>query len=149
MFTQQNPDHNMEAAYCGANEVLSRLAPCSPQAKHYHDILTTLLNAIHEHHQRVSLKEHQSKDTFVEKIFSMSSPLGPGPSSRNGQPFTSSNFYSEDSTWAESADSAFISSESGVEDAGSMAFDGMDSIAVQLWDEFVLGQDFDANQWTD
>jgi hypothetical protein len=59
-------DYGVEAAFQGARDILQFWGAKCPQATLYHDILTSLSNAIREYRQRAVAK---GKSPYVSKIF--------------------------------------------------------------------------------
>jgi hypothetical protein len=59
-------DYGIESAFHNARELLSYLGRKSPQAALYHDILTSLSNAITDYRQRAVAK---GRSSYVSKLF--------------------------------------------------------------------------------
>lgn len=68
LFAKGSADHDVESAFGGARDVLSFLATSSPQAAHYHEILTLLAKAISQQRERFASK---ARSGYVSKILTL------------------------------------------------------------------------------
>ncbi|KAI6781173.1 GAL4 [Emericellopsis cladophorae] len=83
IFAKGTVDYGIESAFHNARDILSYLGRKSPQAALYHDILTSLANAITEYRQRAVAK---GRSSYVSKLFNFdraqsNAPMGGGEAS--------------------------------------------------------------------
>ncbi|RHZ46068.1 fungal specific transcription factor domain-containing protein [Aspergillus thermomutatus] len=71
LFSQRDPNPDLEEAFTGAIDILHMFSQQSAQAGHYYEILTFLRNAIAEQRQRLSNQDQSSKSQYVSKLFSL------------------------------------------------------------------------------
>lgn len=72
MFATPEPVPEVDEAFQNAIAVLERLAPCSPQARHYFEILSTFSEAIHTRREQLGRERRKKSDRFVSQIFTAS-----------------------------------------------------------------------------
>ncbi|KAM4065648.1 fungal specific transcription factor [Hirsutella rhossiliensis] len=68
LFEKRSIDHVIESAFGGARDILSFLATSSPQAAHYHEILTLLAKAISKQRERSAFK---GRSRYVSRILTL------------------------------------------------------------------------------
>ncbi|UNI17588.1 hypothetical protein JDV02_003920 [Purpureocillium takamizusanense] len=66
IFAKRSVDYDIESAFGGARDVLDLLATQSPQAAHYHEILTLLANAIAKQRETIASK---GRSRYVSRLF--------------------------------------------------------------------------------
>ncbi|KAH1550739.1 hypothetical protein KXX57_009302 [Aspergillus fumigatus] len=71
LFSQKDPNPDLEEAFIGAIDILHTFSKQSAQAGHYYEILSFLRNAIAEQRQRLSNQDQSSKSQYVSKLFSL------------------------------------------------------------------------------
>jgi hypothetical protein len=100
MFAQTDPIPEVDAAFRHAIAVLHRLAAASPQARHYHDILSTLLDAIVTRRERASRERRKRTNHYVSQIFTADfldpGQLVPPPSSSSSSSAAVSGLVNSD-----------------------------------------------------
>lgn len=139
LFTQDQPDRELDQSLSGAIAVLEKLGRGSPQAKHYWELLTNLRQAIGEHRQRGQAGMAFRK-TYVTKIFSIGGDQGDASWSLHDQNAVPAKPFSI-ATASGGVDQQDQTGDDDPTESGMM-FEDIDSVAAQLWDEFLLGQDF-------
>ncbi|KAL1307027.1 hypothetical protein AAFC00_005652 [Neodothiora populina] len=72
IFADSNPSWEKEVVFTKAREILSKLSDLSPQAAHYHEILTAFAEAIDKYRFEVSRKTWGSGKNLVNEIFALS-----------------------------------------------------------------------------
>ena len=70
-FAKGTVDYGIESAFHGARDLLNFLSTKSPQAALYHDILTSLSNAITQRRGRMASK---GRSSYVSRIFNFDRP---------------------------------------------------------------------------
>ena len=150
MFSQDESNPEMEGAFQGGQACLQMLSMHSPQAQLYFEICSNLYDAIKEHQQQISSQKGSSRKSFVTRIFSMNSASDSAASQKAGSngasTFIDSGDLSSDSLVAGSpaqighAACGAVSGSPGNVAFPDLAFDNIDSVALQLWDDFVVGQ---------
>ncbi|CAI7629707.1 unnamed protein product [Penicillium glandicola] len=69
------PRRDIENSFDGARSVLDNIGGTSPQARLYHEILTTFSEAVVKYHSRVAGEVHRTVEHYMEKIFVIDNPL--------------------------------------------------------------------------
>lgn len=151
IFAKHEMDYEVAAAFRGAGDVLSFLAPQSPQAAHYLDILTTLSRAILKQRERITSR---IKSGYVVKLLSIDSikfrdHVGISPSVPRHNAHTSGlAALVQTSTAMQGESSENLAEEAGgvgIRNAGrpegttgvdGEVFFGLDSLDLSQWDRF-------------
>ncbi|KAL1955725.1 hypothetical protein VTO42DRAFT_8123 [Malbranchea cinnamomea] len=81
LFPQEEARHDIEDAFTKSCLVLAALAELSPQAKHYHEILSNFAEAISKYQQRIAYERQHTTSQYVNQILDIeiagnSSPQG-------------------------------------------------------------------------
>jgi hypothetical protein len=71
MFAQGDTKCEMDDAFGAAREVLERLAPHSPQAAHYYEILSGFSDAIQRHREQSAREKRPANSKYVEQIITL------------------------------------------------------------------------------
>ena len=77
LFPREEARHDIEDAFCKARRILEVLAELSPQAKHYHEILSNFAEAIARYQQRIAYERQGTGSQYVSQILSIDVD-GPG-----------------------------------------------------------------------
>ncbi|KAF4508029.1 hypothetical protein G6O67_004467 [Ophiocordyceps sinensis] len=128
IFAKRSSDHVIEAAFGGARDILSFLAAASPQAAHYHEILTLLAKAIAKQRERFASR---GRSRYVSKILTLHCGDAPAGDAEGDE--------LPPESWAEVAPSAMDQWDSwlcGNREPGEEAFLGWDTLEISNWDSF-------------
>jgi hypothetical protein len=134
MFAKREVDHEIEAAFTGARDILDMLSAQSPQAAHYSEILTMLSNAIAKQRKQFA---SQGRSKYVGRLFTLDrtnpvaerSGTGPmAPSSSEAYPEPAVLNYGGEN-WAPSGQQIQPDLDEGL----LLRWDSLD---LPLWDSF-------------
>ena len=152
MFAQGESRFDMDDSFSNAREVLRSLAPESPQAQHYDEILTGFADVIQRRRQHLSRGSRPSKNKYVDQILtfdvtpsvsrSQSTISSATPMSRNHDNMSQDVAISDDGI----GDFDFQMPEVGqwpLENGGDFDFGlfGWDNFAMQLSENFSFDND--------
>ncbi|KAF1842938.1 uncharacterized protein K460DRAFT_340538 [Cucurbitaria berberidis CBS 394.84] len=134
IFVEQKGDDELDAAFHGAQSILSFLSTQSPQAAHYMDILSLLSRAITSKRQK---QTQRGRNKYVEKLFAHSQEISAAVSMAHDDnlvlPINGSRITTENSAIP------FLGSEmlpSTFEDVSiELPFD-WDILEISQWDSF-------------
>lgn len=71
LFAEDGESTDTEEAFSSARAVLEYMSGQSPQAKHYHDILTSLDDAIRAHRQKLAQDKRKTSSVLLDQIFTI------------------------------------------------------------------------------
>lgn len=74
LFPQEEARHDIEDAFTKSRLILETLAELSPQAKHYHEILSNFAEAISKYQQRIAYERQHTTSQYVNQIFNIDVP---------------------------------------------------------------------------
>ncbi|ODA77588.1 hypothetical protein RJ55_07217 [Drechmeria coniospora] len=139
IFAKRSIDYDIESAFGGARDVLQFLAGQSPQAGHYHEILTLLANAVAKQRERIASK---GRSRYVSKLFTLHDTVPPDgqrlPGSEAGYdgPMAPGDGIEDGDGIGWQAWHRPVATGSGEEDV----FLGWDSLDISQWDSFPFVQ---------
>ncbi|PHH90214.1 hypothetical protein CDD83_4219 [Cordyceps sp. RAO-2017] len=134
IFAKRSVDHAIESAFSGARDLLNFFATQSPQAAHYHDILTLLANAVAKQRETSASR---GRSRYVSKIFTLGrgdeAPERQAERELEGQPPSPTGFAPIAPELG--GDGWLCGSATPADDGDDMLF-GWDSLEISHWDSF-------------
>lgn len=131
IFAKRPIDHVIESAFGGVRDVLSFFAILSPQAAHYHEILTLLAKSIAKQRERFASK---GRSRYVTKILTLDRRDGPDRDA-DGEERSLPHSADVGPSAAEQWDAWVSGNHTPLEQGGESIF-GRDTLDISHWDMF-------------
>ncbi|KAK2751123.1 hypothetical protein FQN57_000198 [Myotisia sp. PD_48] len=143
MFAKREVDPEVELSFGGAREVLDMLSAQSPQAGHYFEILTMLMNAIVKQRQQLASR---GRSKYVSKLFTLNGIDNAGEGHTPSQSASASEHIMPTTACNDDAETWRINCQQAQTDLDRGLSLQWNSLNLPLWDSFpfVNAGEFDA-----
>lgn len=93
MFATVEVESEAENAFMGIRDVLKKLSHQSPQAEHYHDILSSFSEAINKRRQQVARERKRVTSKYLDQLLVFDTQQGQHQSATSTSPHSDSHNY--------------------------------------------------------